>query len=166
MKIAIIADSHDHLEKLEIFLDYLKDKEIEKIIHLGDVCKIEYLKTLSLIFPGEIFLVRGNADLYETEELRPLSNIKYFDNLGDMAIDKVKIAFVHEPEKIKRLIKNYQSFNFIFHGHTHKPWLKKDGDTIIANPGNLSGIGYAPTFAILDTTNKNLELKLLEEIQS
>ncbi len=164
MKVVIISDSHDHLEQLGIFLNYLKDNEIEKIIHLGDVCKIEYLQNLSQGFSGEIFLVRGNADLYETEDLRPLSNIKHFDNLGSITIDKIRIAFVHEPEKIKRLINNHQSFDFIFHGHTHKPWLKKDGDTIIANPGNLSGIGYAPTFAILNTNNKDLKLNLLSRL--
>lgn len=164
MKIAIISDSHDHLDKLETFLNYLKENEIEKIIHLGDVCKKEYLETLSHNFSGEIFLVRGNADLYDIKEIKHLANLNYCGNLGEITIDKVKIAFVHEPEKIKRLITNYQSFDFIFHGHTHKPWLKKDKNTIIANPGNLSGIGYAPTFAILETSKSNLELKLLDHL--
>lgn len=164
MKIAIISDGHDHLDKLNDFLDYSKKNKIKKIIHLGDVCKKEYLETLSKNFPGEIFLVRGNADIYEPEQISHLLNIKYYGDLGEIMIDKIKIAFVHEPSKIKLLIKTTESYNFIFHGHTHKPWLKKDKETIIANPGNLSGIRYFPTFAVLDTSNKNLELKILNQL--
>ena len=164
MKIAIISDSHDHLDKLSIFLNYLKENKIEKIIHLGDVCKKEYLSMLSKKFPGEIFLVYGNADLYNTEEIKNLSNIKHYNELGEVVIDGVSIAFVHEPEKIKRLINNVESFDFIFYGHTHKPWLKKHNKTYIANPGNLSGIAYPPSFAVLETITKVLKLKLLEQL--
>lgn len=164
MKVAIISDSHDHLEKLELFLNYAKKHGIKKIIHLGDACKKEYLEALSTNFSGDIFLIRGNADLYEPEEILKLKNITYLFELGEITLDKLKIAFVHEPEKIDKMIENKESFDFIFHGHTHKPWLKKLNKTIIANPGNLSDIRYSSSFAILETETKNLELKILNQV--
>ena len=38
MKIAIISDTHDSLEKIKAFLEEIKDKKIDLIIHAGDFC--------------------------------------------------------------------------------------------------------------------------------
>ena len=87
-------------------------------------------------------------------------NIKYCGEIGQEKIAGLKIAFVHEPEKINKVIEN--GLDFIFYGHTHKPWLEKNGETFIANPGTLGGVYYQATFVVIDTKTKNLELKVLE----
>lgn len=185
MLVAIISDSHDNLDNLKKFLDWSLENKIEKIICLGDVCKIESIKYLAHNFLREIFLVRGNACLYDEKDLKKYKNIKYYGEVGEIEIEGLKIAFTHEPEKIKKanllkldsdkqnlnelslnkLAPNNMPPDFIFYGHTHKPWLKKEGETFIANPGTLGGIYYQATFAVLDTKSKNLELKILEGLE-
>ena len=160
MLIAIISDSHDNLENLKKFINWSLENKIEKIICLGDVAKIETIKYLALGFSGEIFLVRGNACLYEASELKKYQNIKYYGEIGQEVIGGLKIAFVHEPEKIKKLTEH--NLDFVFHGHTHKPWLEKNGETLVANPGTLGRVYYQASFALLNTETKKLELKLLE----
>jgi len=159
MLIAIISDNHDNLENLKKFINWSLENKIEKIICLGDVCKIETIKYLALSFPGEIFLVRGNACLYETGELKKYQNIKYYGEIGQEIIGDLKIAFVHEPEKMKKLTE--YNLDFVFYGHSHKPWLEKNGETLVANPGTLGGVYYQATFTVLNTETKKLELKLL-----
>ena len=71
-----------------------------------------------------------------------------------------------EPVKIKKLLNSNpkKDLNFIFYGHTHKPALEKSLSTIIANPGNIASIHYPASFAILNTTTKKLELKILTNL--
>lgn len=165
MRLAITADIHDNLANLEKSLNWFKNNGVEKIICVGDVTNLETINFLAGNFTGEIFIIRGNADNYKDNDLKTLSNINYLEEVGLVNIAGLSIGLCHEPEKIKRLKDlNKTSPDFIFYGHTHKPWLEKDGQTIIANPGTLGGIFYPATFAILETRNKNLELKRLDDL--
>lgn len=75
-----------------------------------------------------------------------------------------KIAFVHFPDKAKTLAETGK-YDFVFYGHTHKPWTEKIGNCTLLNPGNVTGDFYPPTFAIWDTKNNNFELKRIHELQ-
>lgn len=173
MILAIISDLHDNLANLEKCLDWCKENKIEKIICLGDVTNSETINYLSINFEGEIFLVRGNIELYEEAELSAHKNINYGGEIKIIKIAGLNIGLCHKPEKIKKILAEAKENNlkaenkkldFIFYGHTHKPWLEKDGATIIVNPGNLSGTFHEATFAYLDTASRKLELKVLKEL--
>lgn len=165
MLLAVTSDIHDNLVNLKKGLDWFKNNQIEKIICVGDIANLETVSFLARNFPGEIFIVRGNADNYEDSDLKSFPNLNYLGEIGFINIDGLNIGLCHEPEKINRF-KNLNEGvpDFIFYGHTHKPWLEKNGETIIANPGTLGGVFYPATFAILETGNRNLELRRLEEI--
>lgn len=165
MLIAIISDIHDNLVNLEKCLNWCREKRIAKLIFCGDTTNIHTMTYLAANFSGEIFVVRGNIELYEEAELKNLKNINYLGEIGLIELDKLKIAICHEPEKINRALEIApDNLNFIFYGHTHKPWLEKRGQTAIVNPGNIANIFHAPTFAILDTATKKLELKILADL--
>lgn len=166
MLITIISDLHDNPVNLKAFLDWANANKIEEIINLGDVCNSDSLKYLSQNFSGEILLVKGNAELYDERDLAKYKNIKYFGLCGQTRINNLQIGFVHKPTDIKILQdKNPElKFNFIFHGHTHKPWLKNEHGLIISNPGTLGGVFQMATFSILETTSGNLELKILDKL--
>lgn len=165
MRLAVISDIHDNLVNLKKSLTWFKTNGVEKIICVGDIANLETVSFLAGNFPGEIFIVRGNADNYEDSDLKSFSNLNYLGGIGFVDIDGLNIGLCHEPEKINRF-KNLSEDvpDFIFYGHTHKPWLEKNGENIIANPGTLGGVFYPATFAILETGNRNLELKRLDEL--
>ena len=77
MKILIVSDIHDNLVNLEKCLVWCKAERIEKIICPGDVTNIDSIKYLSHNFKGEIFLVSGNAELFEEDELSTYKNINF-----------------------------------------------------------------------------------------
>ena len=165
MIVAIISDIHDNLANLEKCLVWCKKNKVAKLICPGDITNIETINYLSNNFKGEIFLVAGNAELYEEADLKNYQNINYGGEISIFNIAGLNIGLCHEPNKIKRLIdSSANKLDFIFYGHTHKPWLEKAGPTIVVNPGTVSGVFYEASFAFLDTESRKLELKVLREL--
>ena len=164
MKIAIVSDTHDNLHNLKVFFDFAKKENIEAIIHCGDAAHAETLEEMLKNFNGQIFLSFGNMDFRnEFEIFKNNRRVKMFDDFGELEANGLKIGFCHFPELAKRKAGKY---NFIFYGHTHKPWLEKIGNCLIANPGNLAGLYYAASFAILNTETKNIALIPFSKIES
>jgi len=163
MRLVIVSDIHDNIPNLKKCLDWCQNNNIKKIICCGDVCNATTLKYFSTSFKGEIFLVLGNGDIYEKKDYQSLKNINYYGAFGQKKFSKLNIAFNHYEKGLKKIISTEKKqFDFIFYGHSHKPWLEKWGQAIVANPGNLAGIFFNATFAVLDTETKNLELKILD----
>jgi putative phosphoesterase len=160
MKIAIISDTHDNLENLKKFFEFVKKEGVEILVHCGDVCNGETLKEIERNFK-EIYLCLGNADIKESL-LKEAKRTRIFEKEGKIEINGLKIGFCH-MFNVKE--KNLKGFDFYFFGHTHWPFLKKEDDCYLANPGNLAGLFYKATFAILDTKSKKLELKILEKVK-
>lgn len=164
MLIAIISDIHDNLANLDKCLDWCRQNRMEKIIFCGDATTTETLEHLGENFPGEIFMVRGNIELFEPETTTPI-NVSYRGEIGQDKIGNCQIGFCHEPQKLGKVkALAAMPLDFIFYGHTHKPWLEMSGSTVVANPGNLAGTFHQATFATLDTETRRLELRILAEL--
>ena len=160
MKIAVISDTHDNIANLERFLELARGLEIEGLISCGDVTTPETLDWLAENFAGPIKVACGNAEI-RREEFAGIAlkhpNLEVFPGVGEWGVDGLKLAFVHQT----RPQIDCGAYNFVFHGHTHKPWIGQIGETLIANPGTLGGVFTAPTFSVLDTQTGHLELKRL-----
>ena len=163
MKIAIISDTHDNLHNLGIFFNFAKKENIEAIIHCGDTAHSETLEEILNNFSEKIFLSYGNMDFCEEFDIfKNNKRLKIFEDFGEAEIGGLKIGFCHFPELAKE---NAKKYDFVFYGHTHKPWIEKIGNCFIANPGNLAGQYYAPSFAVLETETKNLSLVPFDKLQ-
>ncbi|OGF26535.1 hypothetical protein A2477_00320 [Candidatus Falkowbacteria bacterium RIFOXYC2_FULL_47_12] len=166
MKIAIISDTHDNVPNLEKALVWMNKNNIEQIIHCGDLCAPSMIKEiLAPSFVGQIHMVFGNV---EDRELMPkvagqFKNVRHYGDQGEIEIDNKKIAFVHFPREAKELAQS-GNYDFVFYGHTHKPWTEKVGKTELLNPGTLAGMFQKATFAVWDTKTGELELKILERL--
>lgn len=168
MKIAIIADTHDNLATWKKAAVWLKEQDIEEIIHCGDVCAPATLKEISQDFPGKIHLVFGNVngDRYLITKLvtdGTIPNVVLHNELGELEIDGKKIAFTHQPKFAQALASTGQ-YDLVFYGHSHKPWEEKIGEARLVNPGNLAGMFYKATLAVYETKEDKLELKILEKL--
>lgn len=162
MKIAIIADSHDRLKNLQKIINYLNNQKIKLIIHCGDICSKKTLSYLKNNFLGQIYFIAGNAETYRMSKFKyQMSN--FFRDIGEIKIGNRKILFTHKLENISNLLT--KNPDIIFYGHTHKPWINtktiNNKKIIIANPGNTMGEPYQATFAIYNTINNQIELKIL-----
>lgn len=168
MNIAIISDTHDNLPNLKKVLDYCQKNEIEKIIHCGDLATLETLDFLNDNFAGEIFFTFGNMDDgHVANDLQNKTQHKHtqiFPDFGHLEIADKHVAFVHYPEVAKQLCETGK-YNFVFHGHTHKPWTEVINNCTLLNPGNVANQYYPPTFAVWDTSANKFELIRINELK-
>lgn len=167
MQIAIISDIHNNETNLKKVLDFCAEKKIEKIICCGDLASQETLDFLCDNFAGEIFYTFGNMDndhLRNFEFVPEYKNAKLFKDFGETEIANKKIAFVHFPNVAKKLAAT-EKYDFVFFGHTHKPWEEMIGKCKILNPGNVTGDLYPPTFAVWNTEDDKFELVRIHNLK-
>lgn len=166
MKIAIISDIHDNTTNLKKCFSVCKEEKIEHAICCGDVTNIETLDLICKKFGDKLFLVKGNAEIYNENDIKKYPKINYAGKIGywtindaNLPVDK-KIGACHEPYLIDKVLEKGKC-DIVFYGHTHKPWEMNKKNTRIINPGTLSGMFTIATFAIWDTEKNNLQLKTL-----
>lgn len=169
MQIAIISDIHNNELNLKKVLNFCAEKKIEKIICCGDLASQETLDFLCDNFSGEIFYTFGNMDVdhLNIEAYKHVSkyrNVFVYESFGETEIDGKKIAFVHFPNKAKRLAETGK-YDFVFFGHTHKPWEEMIGKCKMLNPGNVTGDLYPPTFAVWSTEDDKFELVRIHNLK-
>jgi predicted phosphodiesterase len=71
---------------------------------------------------------------------------------------------VHYPEVAKQLCESGQ-YDFVFYGHTHKPWEENIGNCKMLNPGNVANQYYPPTFAAWNTSDNQFKLIRINELE-
>ncbi len=165
MKIGIISDVHNNIANLGKVLDLLKKEGIKTLFCCGDLASRETLDYLADNFLGKVFLAFGNMDdehMGDFKQLDAYKNINIFSEYGEAELNKQKIAFVHYPDKAKKLAEKGK-YSFVFYGHTHKPWEEMLGECKVLNPGSVTGDRFPPTFAIWNTKTNNFRLVLLNE---
>lgn len=160
MLIAIISDIHNNEVNLKKVLIYCRQGKIENIICCGDLASMETLDFLNDNFLGTIYYTFGNMDNGQMKDYEFKEKYKktfIYKDFGEIELAGKKIAFVHFPERAKELAETGK-YDYVFYGHTHKPWTEKINKAIVLNPGNVTGDLYPPTFAIWNTENDKIEL--------
>jgi putative phosphoesterase len=177
MLVAIISDIHNNETNLQKVLNFCKEKEIDTIICCGDLASEETLDFLNDNFSGTVHYAFGNMD---NEQLRKLKFVDEYRNtilhkdFGETVLDSKKIAFVHFPEDAQELAKTGK-YDFVFHGHTHKPWEEMielpasakapARQCKVLNPGNVAGEIFLPTFAVWETDSDKFELVRVHDLK-
>lgn len=161
MKFAVIADIHDNQINLQKFLGAISGSDINTVLVAGDVARLETLQYLGQNFPGQVFVIKGNADVYEDLPDVP-ANMHYLGRYSKVELDGQVFGLCHEPSYFEDVLLEAPEAKTIFYGHTHKPWLE---DRIISgqsrrliNPGTLGGVNYQATFTVYDTDKGGPEL--------
>ena len=173
MKVAIISDVHNNEVNLAKVLDFCKKEEIKTIVCCGDLASRETLDFMNDNFFGNILYTFGNADYDDLRELAKEKKYRQtylFENFGEAVIEKRSVAFVHFPDIAKNLARTGK-YDFIFYGHTHKPWIaegKADQGGkkyTILNPGTTAGEIYPPTFAVWEAEDDNFQLIRVHDLK-
>lgn len=163
MKIVIVSDIHDNLTNLKKCLDWCGKNKVDNLVFCGDLTNSETLNFLSNKFERTIYLVKGNVEIYDEDEVKEYDNIEYFGKAGRFELDGKFIGFCHELYFIEEVLEK-GNCDIIFYGHTHRPWTSEKHGVKIVNPGTLGGMFEKATFAIWDTASDKLELKLLDTL--
>ncbi len=130
MKFGIISDTHitsnTSTDQIKVLFEQLKRafKDVDKIIHAGDVSDEFFLNRLNNLAP--ITCVRGNVD-----------NIENLEQFIKFSYGRYNIGVIHLlPENLEEFMKEYELHIIIF-GHTHIPLIKGTKfNTLLLNPGS------------------------------
>jgi putative phosphoesterase len=165
MKIAIISDLHDNLKNLNKFINWANTNDISIVFCTGDLTNEESARHLAENFNKNIYIISGNIELYEPQLFHEYNNVHHLGRTGILSLANTKFGLCHEPHYIYDLMEKRPDLDIIFYGHTHKPWIEEQNQIKIVNPGTLGGVFQKATFALYDTGDRKLELKILETIK-
>ncbi|MDI3502408.1 MAG: uncharacterized protein PWR09_533 [Archaeoglobi archaeon] len=156
MILAVISDSHDRIDVLTDIVEELN--EADAVLHAGDLISPFVLRTLEKVKP-EIHAVYGNNDgdrrtLYEW-------GLKYGVRFhGDFLVMKELGLFMsHNVESYKEALISSGKFRIVIGGHTHRAEIRKEGETLFINPGELCGyLTGRRTYAVVDVDKKDARI--------
>lgn len=149
MKLAVLSDSHDHLENLARVLGDVREQGAGAIVHCGDYCAPFILKELD--GPGvPVHGVFGNVDgdrhLMTRMALTELENVHLHGDVAEVEVGGIRLAANHFPALAEGLAHTGR-FDLVVHGHTHRAELRTVGACALLNPGEVMGrlgtVGYA-----------------------
>ncbi len=158
MLLAILSDTHDNLQNLNRALPHMQ--EADAVLHCGDICSPFTLKRLAEGVAGKpVHVVWGNND-GDKRMLATIAaqagNVTLHGEFADFAIAGFRIAMSHYPE-VARAVAAAQQHDLVCYGHNHLAREERLGNTLLLNPGELTGVltGRA-TLALLDTETGHL----------
>jgi hypothetical protein len=130
VKYGIISDTHitenDDVTKSNELIYELKRvfKDVDQIIHAGDICSENFLKDLNMIAPT--ISVKGHDDY-----------IKDLDRFVKFSAGKYNIGVIHEePKDLENFFKSNE-IHILIIGHSHQPFIKGTKfNTLLINPGS------------------------------
>lgn len=176
MKIGIISDVHDNLRSLSKLISILRDKDrIDLLIHCGDWVMPFTMRTfVELGKPIRGVLGNGDPDIqkfqYQLQNLEALkeADIQIKHRFFDTTLDNKRVGVIHgDDDDLNKALIESQLFDVLCVGHTHMPAVKREGKTLIINPGSLVGYmaekGDVPiTYVVYDTSTDTAEIKDLD----
>jgi len=130
LKLGIISDTHVTInyekDNVSSLINQLKQafKDVDEIIHAGDVCEDFFLNMIKEIAPTRC--VKGNFD-----------NIKNLDIFTKFYIGRYNIGVIHIlPDNVEDFVKK-NNINILIFGHTHQPIIKGTNfNVLLLNPGS------------------------------
>jgi hypothetical protein len=146
--VGIISDTHGflHPEVAVVF------REVDHIIHAGDILNTETIVELGNIAPTTAVL--GNMDSEEK-----------FDNLSETAVVEiggVLIYVLHDLDSLD-LDPAGAGFSGVVYGHTHRSDIQWRSGVLYANPGSAAQprSHRPPSIALLTIENKSLAARIV-----
>lgn len=159
MKIGILSDTHDNVPKIQQAVEHLKRADVEMILHGGDFIApfaLNPLEGCALPMLG----VWGNNDGERLGLMKKSTAIGMQIQLPPypLEVGGRKILLMHEPHLLESLAQA-GLFDLLIYGHTHNLDVRRIGNTLIVNPGEVGGwVTGKSTLALVDLSTMHEEI--------
>jgi hypothetical protein len=164
MLIGLIADTHDNLPMVDRAVKRLNEENVELVLHAGDYVAgfvIPRFKELKAKLIGVFGNNDGDHELLR-KRFSENKRLELRGNFAEITADGLKIALLHggDVELLEALI-DQERFDVVVYGHTHIAEIRRKGETLVVNPGEVCGyLSGKSTLALLDTVKR--EAKIIE----
>ncbi len=147
MKMAILGDLHDNLRHLNVVIDEINKIGVDLVAFTGDF-DMPFTMRAFTRFQSPIKAVLGNGDPdiqkfeYQLDKLDVLKNLDLDISFRfqDFKFDGKRVGIFHgDDDNLNKVLVECQLFDVLCIGHNHLPKIKKEGKTLVVNPGSLVG---------------------------
>jgi putative phosphoesterase len=149
MKIGVLSDTHDQVERIARALQLLRAEGAEMALHCGD---IEGPEAVAPFEGWEAHFVFGNCDWDREGLARAIGRVGgvLHERFGHVEAGGARLAFLHGDDlRLFRDVEGSGAYDFLFHGHTHVAGERAAGRTRVINPGALHRVAVK-TCLLLD----------------
>lgn len=160
VKVCILSDSHDHIALLDAAVTSACEAGAEAVLHCGDLVAPSTLNCLHK-HDVPVHVIHGNntGDLYALTRLahKPGVMLRYHGMDAGFELGGKRIFLVHYPHYARALAMT-GDWDLVCCGHSHKLAVERfrnmaGGETVMANPGTVGGVGQAPATWLLADLN-------------
>lgn len=153
MKIAVLSDTHGNHGLAADMLSRIS--AVDHIIHLGD--NVADADCIEYELARPIIKIAGNCDYAcgcPREILLEIDETRIFATHGDhysvkSGLDNLLLKSTRERAEIA------------LYGHTHVPFIRRHGNTLLVNPGSLKKDAATHSLAIISINKNNLLAELV-----
>ena len=173
MKIGIISDTHDQIERVKKAVTLFNKEKVDLVIHCGDIVSPFTLQFYGkLKCPMKVIFGNNTGDLLRHLDYANQFGLKCVEFIMvpflALEIDSRKIGVYHgdSPEITEALIRS-KIYDCIFSGHNHIASIKDADGVLYVNPGTLMdkhrvGVSDRPTISIYNTKIHKAKLVYVE----
>lgn len=136
--IGIMADSHDNLPALRKAVAVFQEAGCRLVVHAGDFVAPFSARELSQV-NCPVKAVFGNCDGEKQgleEAFRGFGEIKPAPFIWSE--NSIRVYLTHLHHQVESLAQS-NLYELIIFGHTHRPEIKRVGQTLLINPGETGG---------------------------
>ena len=165
--VGVLSDSHDNIRKIDEAIAFLKEKGIDIIIHAGDIIAPFAFKK----FKGfKVYAVYGNNDGEKLLLKRVAVDLGFILSEQPLIADinGYHVAVIHgvntaaATRSIAYSLARSGDFDVVVYGHLHETEVRRVGDTLVLNPGELCGyLTGKATLALVDLEERKAEIELI-----
>jgi putative phosphoesterase len=158
MKIAVISDTHDHLEKIDASIETLRGADV--VLHCGDLCAPFVIKRLGEKLEGTpLHIVWGNneGDTFMISKVAANFEAVYLHGeLAELDLGGLRIAVNHYPRIAQGLARS-GLYDLVCYGHDHTAHTEEIEGCTLLNPGEILGMNGPSTLALYDSEKRDVE---------
>ena len=144
--VGVVADTHATPTRGEAVLGHVRDLfrrlRVDLILHAGDVGHVSVLRDFEKIAP--VAAVRGNADPVDLIETLP-------DRIHiDAGPHAILLLHGHHGKTARVAARAVAApgIALVVYGHSHRPKIEREGETILFNPGSPTERRWNPHFGV------------------
>jgi len=160
LKIGIISDTHGQVDLALAAAREFIFRAVDAVIHCGDIGSDMVLTEMAVLFQAldiPIYAVLGNCDIQqELDFFEEINGVNLMGRVAHLTLANRKIAVLHSDDEahFDALVQS-NSYDYIFHGHSHTRRNEQIEKTRVINPG-AAGRGMHPTCAVVNLLDGNV----------
>lgn len=138
MKVGILSDSHDNLPKIRAAMELFAREGVGLILHAGDFVAPFAVRAMHGA-PCRVVAVFGNNDgerIGLAKAFEPIGEVH--PRIAIVEADGKRIGVVHQDELVAPIARG-NALDVLVYGHTHQLDIRREGQTLVVNPGEVGG---------------------------